>query len=347
MIRVGIVGAGYIGGVHAQAINYHADKVMVAAAADIDDARRAAFVAEYGAQGFASLSELLAGSDVDAVLLCLPHDLHCEAAIEAFQAGKHVMIEKPMALSIEECDRISTAAADAGTKLMVAQTRRFYPGYAAAGELLRSGEVGEPYFIQGYFNKDWTFDRREAWLKDRQRGGGMWFTNGVHTLDALAYFAGSEVESVKGDVRTVMHDQTGDDAALALLQFANGIYATVTSIGFKTGVYDDSATIYCTNGIIRCGLDWPSPSWARVGQEEHWREIDLSPRLRGFGDDHQLAAFAAEWQDFLRSIEEDTDPAVTGDYSRHLVAILTAVEESSRLDKEVEVAETLRVLTSS
>jgi predicted dehydrogenase len=319
---------------------------MVAAAADIDAARCAEFVAEYGGQAFASLSAMLAGSDVDAVLLCLPHDLHCEAAIEALQAGKHVMIEKPMALSVEECDRI-IAAADAGTKLMVAQTRRFYPGYAAAGELLRSGEVGTPYFIQGYFNKDWTFDRREAWLKDRARGGGMWFTNGVHTLDALAYLAGSDVASVKGDVRTVMHNQTGDDAALALLQFANGIYATVTSIGFKTGVYDDSATIYCTNGIIRCGLDWPSPSWARVGQEERWRELDLSPWLRGFGDDHQLAAFAAEWRDFLHSIEEATDPAVTGEYGRHLVAILTAVEESSRLAKEVELPETLGVVTSS
>ena len=141
------------------------------------------------------------------------------------------MIEKPMAMSVEECDRIIAAAAAAGTKLMVAQTSPLlYPGYAAAAELLCSGEVGTPYFIQGYLNKDWTFDRREA-FKDRRRGGGMRSFNGVHTLDALAFFAGSQVESVKGAVRTVMHEQTGDDAALALLQFENGIYATVTAIG--------------------------------------------------------------------------------------------------------------------
>ena len=95
---------------------------------------------------------------------------------------------------------------------------------------------------------------------------------------------------------------------------------------------------------------WSGLAKSKLGTNRSGRALarrQLQPRLRGFDDDHQLAAFAAEWQDFLRSIDEDTDPTVTGDYGRHLVAILTAVEESDRLGKEVEIPETLGVVTSS
>src|SRR5262245_17758390 len=179
MIRVGVIGGSGIASSHGQAIRSHAALARAVAVAEIDSARRTQFTERWGGRGYEGAADLLADPNVDAVVICLPHWLHARTAIDAARAGKHVLVEKPMAVTVDECDQMIAAAREAGVKLMVAHTRRFYPGVLAVKESIEAGIIGEPIAADARFVKNWGFKSRAPWYNDRARGGGMWLTNGV------------------------------------------------------------------------------------------------------------------------------------------------------------------------
>ena len=142
-LKLALVGCGAIARFHLDGINERATRIRVTAAVDADPARAEAVAAETGAQVFPSLAAALAGGDFDAVDILLPHDLHEPAAVEALRAGKHVLLEKPMATTLAACDRILAAALAAGTVLMVGENAQYWPEIVKAQELIRSGVLGD------------------------------------------------------------------------------------------------------------------------------------------------------------------------------------------------------------
>ncbi len=188
-MRLAVVGLGFMGGVHLKAIA-SLEKVELAAVVS----RRAP---EFPAQHYSHLLDALADPDIDAVDLCLPTDMHESATVAALRSGKHVLVEKPMALSVESCHRMIAEAEQANRILMVAHVLRFFPAYRSLQHAVDHGDLGEVHFA--------TFRRRCAqpgwsdWITDKSRSGGGAFDLLIHDIDmALRLFGPPSAISATG-----------------------------------------------------------------------------------------------------------------------------------------------------
>lgn len=334
MVRVGILGGSGIAMNHAEAVRSHPETAELVAVAEIDPVRRAKFVERWGVAGYESVEDLLARAGVDAVAICLPHWLHAPVAVAAARAGKHLLIEKPMAPSVAECDQILAASRSADVKLMVALTRRYYPGMIAGRELIDAGTIGQPIAAEARFLKDWGFEKRAPWYKDRARGGGMWLGNGVHIVDGLAYLLGSEITAVKGAVERRLYEMSADDFGFAWFDFQNGTHATAMTYGYRSGVYHDHLVVIGTEGLLRCEREA-----AYLGRGETWEKVDVRTRWPRFDGNYARIAFHLEWEAFLRYLADDTPSPISGEYGRHIVAALVAAEQSTTSGQEVRLEE--------
>jgi predicted dehydrogenase len=188
MIRVGILGAGFMGTTHAQAYARQPDAQMVAVWSR--DPRRAAVVAaETGARTHPTAQSLLADPTIDAVSVTLPTHLHPAYTIAALEAGKHVLVEKPMALSLADCDAMIRAAERAGRVLMVGHVLRFWPEYVAVHDYVRSGALGAPLSLTAY--RLLGRSAPGSWFEDPAQSGGAVLDLHIHDLDACNWFFGT------------------------------------------------------------------------------------------------------------------------------------------------------------
>lgn len=228
-LRLAIIGCGWAGQRHAAACA-SADASVVWA---IDsDARRAESLADahQGVQTGMNYRAALDDPHVEAVDVCLPHYLHAEVAVAAAQAGKHVLVEKPLASTLEDADRMIAAADEAGVRLMVAESVRFHPHYLMLRDLVRSGAIGQPALLQmtrqAYLRESFLRDR--PWFLDaRLAGGGIMMSGGVHDFEVMRMVMG-EVESVHA-LRAPQRflEMEGDDTSVALVRFRSGAVGTL------------------------------------------------------------------------------------------------------------------------
>jgi phthalate 4,5-cis-dihydrodiol dehydrogenase len=327
MIKVGIIGAGAFGAQHAQAIA-DVNGISVVAASRRNKTALAEFTSCFGGRGYADYRDLLDDKEVNAVVIATPHQTHTSVVEAAAQAGKHILLEKPMALTLDECDRIVRWAKKAGIKLMLGHTGHFIPALQSAKKLLESGEMGEVVYGVATKSKQWMNPDRREWHLDRTQGGGMWLTIGVHALDQLTWLIGAPVEKVSAQMQTRFHDQQADDTGVALLRYANGATGTAVAIGFRTGVFTFVTELTCTKGMLK--ID--NRRGVFIGRDEQWQLVPGSTH-----ENWMAAALVNEWQAFVDALEQDTETAVTGEFGRHIMAIAFAAEESSRLGQEMPV----------
>ena len=330
MIHVGIIEAGFWGEKHADAIKV-LPNVKLVAANRTNPTALDEFVERFGGKGFTDYRELLADQQVDAVVVATPHHLHTKIVLDAAQAGKHILLEKPIAPNLEEVDQILQAVNEHGVTFMPGHTNHFVPNYQYAKKLLESGELGEPVLITDRTLKRWWAPNRRDWHLDREMGGGMWMTIGVHNVDRMTWLVGSRVHSVTAHLGTRFHQQHADDHGMALLRFENGITGTAITVGYKTGVSSFDTEIICTNGMLR--ID--KMNGISIGQDETWRVI---PNKRDIDPENWMEeAMVEEWRAFLSAVESGTQPAVTGEFARHIMAVIFAAEQSSKEKREVVV----------
>lgn len=231
-LSIALVGCGNIARAHWRGIRYQAPQLEVTAVVDADAGRAAAMAERTGGRAFASLSDALAGGEFDAVDLMLPHDLHEGAAIEAFAAGKHVVLEKPMAPTLEGCARIIAAAQQAGTVFMVAEQSQFWPDVIRVGELIQAGAIGEIISARAFFfdplvvdptdPKPWRFQLRRA-------GGGICIDGGAHWIRPLRMWFG-EIDEVIATTGRHIAGMEGESRAHAIFRFASGFTATFDAL---------------------------------------------------------------------------------------------------------------------
>lgn len=321
VLGVGIIGAGRIAAAHAKSV-IGLEETRLAAAADINAAAVKSFTERFPCAGHTDHLELLARDDVDYVVICLPHHLHAPIAIDAANAGKHLFIEKPLALTVEQCDDIIAAAERNQVKLHVGHHHHFTPANCKAKEIISSGELGEvvmavdtwhkPFHMKGY--------ERPAWFLDRACGGGMWHMNGPHMIDRLMFFLDSKVAAVKATVGSKFFDYTAHDYALAHLEFANGVHAQIVHSGYRAGVERFELEFTCLDAQLKL-----TGKEVLIGKDEAWSPVDF-PTWDTNRRQHEL---------FARSIQDNTDAPVNGAWSREVVRVLLACEESTALGREV------------
>ncbi len=248
-LKVGLVGAGGIANSHLPAYMEHTDRLQLTAVCDIVEDAATAYAKRTNVDAvYTDLDTMLREADIDAVDLCHRHDLHAPHAIAAAEAGKHVIVEKPMANSVRDCREMVEAADKSGVTLMVAQHLRYMRTAAAAKRLIEDGKLGEieavrTHMVAGGYGR---MDRRGHWMRDpKYAGGGVMMTTQVHHIDLLRFYVG-DVKRVFGICKTLQPDKLpgAEDLVAATLEFANGAVGHV----FAKASLSREGRSYCLMG---------------------------------------------------------------------------------------------------
>jgi predicted dehydrogenase len=314
-IGVGIIGAGAFGGEHAQAVADVSGARLVAASARTPE-RLDRFAERFGVTGYADYRDLIADPNVDAVCIALPHNLHAEATIAAARAGKAILLEKPMAATLADCDAIVDVVRETGVAFMVAHPYRFMRAYQEAVRLIQAGEVGHPVAGTAAMVKDWTFSRREPW--HLAPGGGMWLTNGCHLVDRLCLLLNDRPTDIRAFVGPRFHPQVVDDLGVGLIGFAGGAVGFARAIGYSAGARDDWTEIQGTDGALRVN----HTDGLFVGRADRWEPVMTGPSPLP-------DALVAEWEAFLAHARGETASPVPAEYGRLMAATVLAGITSS------------------
>jgi len=258
---------------------------------------------------------LVADPDVDAVYVATPVRLHAEQTIAAAEAGKHVLCEKPMAMNVEECDRMIAACRASGVRLGIAYYRRFYPAVIRAKALLDAGAIGTPVFAQTTAFE--PFDPRPGaprhWLVERaESGGGPMADFGCHRLEVLLHLLGP-ASHAGSEVRTAALQREVEDTAVALLHFARGATGVV-AVSNAAAERQDTLDVFGTRGSIRVA----SLNAGMIAVRD-----DGGERI----ESHPPAAnvHVPLVEDFLDAVRAARAPAVDGETGRAVAVIQDAI----------------------
>ena len=325
MIGIGIIGAGHFGAVHARAMT-EVDGVQLVASCREDRAAAEQFAGEHGGRAYSDWRQLLADPEVDAVVIATPHHLHEEIAIGAAHAGKHILLEKPMAPTTRACDAINAAVAQAGVQLMVGHVMHFALPCLKAREVLDSGVIGKPVLGSSWMIKLWMESNRRDWHKNTASGGGMLMTAGIHALDRLVWLMGQDVVGVNALAGTFFHEQQADDSALIGLRFANGGIGQVQSVGYRNGAVGFAMDLVCENGTLRIDFD----HGVSIGRDAVWTPVPDS-----IEPDWMHHAVVREWRAMRDAITGIAPVPVSGAYARQIVGIIEAVHRANAEKREV------------
>ncbi|MBU1374476.1 MAG: Gfo/Idh/MocA family oxidoreductase [Alphaproteobacteria bacterium] len=214
-------------------------RVELVAAADPRAEARAAFQAEFGAPAFATADALLADPAVEVVYIAAPHQAHLELAAAAARAGKHILVEKPMALSLADCRAMTQAAHAAGVHLLVGPSHGFDPPVAWAADFIASGAFGRPRMVTATTFTDFLYRPRRPEELDTAQGGGVIFSQAAHQVDVVRRLIGASVASVRATTGVWDAARPTEGAYQAFLTFDGGASAALTYSGY--GRYDTDA----------------------------------------------------------------------------------------------------------
>jgi predicted dehydrogenase len=341
-VGAGVLGCGSIGPLHAEALAGITGARLVAVA-DARPERARALAARHGVAWGSSLEELLAVDGVDLVCICTPSGTHAALGAQAALAGKHVVLEKPIDVTLEAADRVIAAARSAGVVLSVISQHRFDAGVAAVKEALQRGSLGKIslaearawwYRTQAYYDSD-------AWRGTEALDGGALLNQGVHLVDLLLYLLGS-AKAVFARTKRVAHDMECEDLALVSVEFASGAVGSlsVTTASYPgcpetLGVTGSSASVVLEAGSV---VSWQT--------DEH-SAYDLAPAAgnprppsAALGSANlAVAAHRAQLQDVVDAVREGREPAVTGEDGRRALALVRAAYDSARSGRQVELKE--------
>ncbi|MGJ9382604.1 Gfo/Idh/MocA family protein [Salipaludibacillus sp. CF4.18] len=330
-IRVGVIGCGSIAKYRHLPEYLGNQLVDIVAVCDIVEDRVNEIANDYDAQAYTRYEELLAQSDIDAVSVCTPNYLHAPISIAALNAGKHVLCEKPMAISTEEAEAMNEAAASAGKNLMIGHNQRFVPSHKKAKKLIESGEIGKIYSFRSAFGhggpEQWSADGEDSWFfKKEDAFIGAMGDLGVHKTDLLRFILGEEFKEVGAFVETSAKEKaTVDDTAVCVLKTESGVIGTLAASWSYVSGEDNSTVIYGENAILRLEDD-PVNSLIIQYKNGEIVKYELGGIQSNDGDGQTTTHVIDE---FITSILEEKTPAVSGaEGLKSLQVVLAALESS-------------------
>lgn len=328
-IRFGLVGSGFMGRSYAECISRHCKQAELVAITG--GSRAPKLAADYNVKYVESYEALLQRDDIDAVLLATPQDGHCPQTLAAAKAKKHVLVEKPMALNADECEKMINACNEAGTVLSVIQTCRFRGTVARAKKMVDEGRIGKVRMIELRTLFEWVPVHDTGWLHD-EINGGLLQDQGAHNFDFMRWFSGSEARSVFGQILRVEGNKWPSPTAMAQVMFENGV-AAQTWMSFelpKPGLVNSSFRGLITGETGMLDIDGYGKLQACLDGED-WKLIWEQPTIDYVNkplEPVRLEAFFTQVQDFTDSIINKRKPAVTGTDGRATIALIDAVRKS-------------------
>jgi phthalate 4,5-cis-dihydrodiol dehydrogenase len=231
VLHIGVVGLGMAGSLMTAVIRAH-PRMRLAGAAEINPELRANFARDRLAPVYEDVASLVSRADVDAVYIATPHEFHREHAVLAAASGKHVIVEKPMALTLEDCDAMIAAAERNGVVLIVGHTHSFAPAIGKMRELIAAGAIGRVAMLAMWNYTDFLYRPRRPEELDTSRGGGILFNQIPHQVDVARFLAGGRVTSVRAAAWSLDPRRSTEGCCTALLSFDNGCAASVVYSGY-------------------------------------------------------------------------------------------------------------------
>lgn len=337
-----IVGAGWAGEAHvtaAHALRQQGVDCHVAALVDIDPDHLRQKAAEWGIP--AAYTDLPSAMDAcaqaEAVVLATPHHLHRQGAEEAAGAGKHVLVEKPMALTLADADAMIEACDQAGVQLMVAESARYHRTSLSMREALEAGRIGE--VLSGRINRitrgrhTYTYPGRRAWLADPAVcGGGIWMLNGIHEMSVARMLLGEPARIYAREVRSNGFQSQLEATVVALVSFAGGAQITMTVSaelhGYKR--FGDVA-LFGSDGTLFLGRE--PPVELVIHREDGVEKIECPEDAI----DGAAGAFVRQMKEFMAAITEKRRPLTCGRCERRTLRAILAGYESIRTGGPVDL----------
>jgi predicted dehydrogenase len=293
--------------------------------------RAAALASEYGVAAVSSVDELVARPDIDAVLISTPHAEHAAQAIAAASHGKHILLDKPMATSVADCDRILNAVRAAGVKLMIMYGQRFRTCNIEAHRMIREGAIGDVRMILELILASGGLGTLPLW-QSRPENVGAFMGHAVHNIDRIRWLTGAEITSVSA--RMHRDPKSGvEESTMALLSLSNGAMATLwESWNVVPPLFPRSGSGAWIAGSTG-NLDLDAYGTLRLGRGAEWTVVAEQAAIdwkgQGMLAPVRMKAYQLQHQEFVDAVIEDREPAVTGLDGRAAVAVAEAAYRSA------------------
>lgn len=332
-----IVGCGFIAKKHSQAIKNIEGAKLVTVCDRVPELMNP-YVEEYGATPYTDFEAMLKDDSVDVVNICTPSGTHAFLAELAAKYGKHIIVEKPIAMTLEGTDRIINAAKEHNVKLAVVHPNRFRPVAMKLKEILDQnllGEISHSLCVVNW-NRGQDYYDQASWRGTKEHDGGVLMNQAIHNLDLLLWYMG-EPKEVFSMEATRLRDIEAEDVSSGIIRFESGAIATVqasTTVYPKN--YEESITIFGEKGTVKIGgpnaLNFEHLLIEGINEEtsEKWiSEIKADPW--GIPGHEQIV------KDMILAITEKRQPAVTGEDGRNTLALVSSFYESAKKYQPVKL----------
>jgi predicted dehydrogenase len=338
-VHIGLVGSKFIASIHAESVKRCPDATLFAVASPSEGSARD-FAARHGIpHSFTDYREMLALPELDLVIVCSPNDLHCSITLEAFAAGKHVIVEKPLCLNLQEADRMIEAGRVAKRKLMYAEELCFAPKYVRLKNLLDCGALGSPTLIKQSEKHDGP---HAAHFWDVQRsGGGVTMDMGCHAIEFFRWILGRPpIKSVYAQMDRLVHKTKtrGEDNAIIILEFENRTIAVAEESWTKLGGMDDRAEVYGSQGVAYADL-LRGNSIETYSASGYDYSVEKGGSTQGWSftiyEEAWNYGFPQEIAHFVDCVLNDKQPLVTGEDGRAVLETIFAAYESAGTGRKV------------
>ena len=338
-VGVGLVGSQFISSIHAESLKTVSDAEIIAVMSPTKGNAKK-FAAKHGIpHHFTNLDEMLAMKEIDMIVIGAPNYLHCEIALKAAKAGKHMVVEKPLCMNLAEADLMIEACKKANVKLMYAEELCFTPKYVRLKALLDEGALGRPVLLKQSEKHDGP--HADHFWDVEKSGGGVTMDMGCHAIEFFRWLNGRKpIKSVYAQMTTSVHkDKTiGDDNAIIILEFENGVIAVAEESWTKLGGMDDRAEIHGSEGVAYADVlqgnsiqtySKKGVGYAveKAGNTVGW-SFTMYEEIWNYG-------FPQEFAHFVDCVQNDKKPAVTGEDGRAVLEVIFAAYESAGTHKKV------------
>lgn len=309
-INLGIIGAGIIAHNHVEAaINTPGVKLLCIA--DIVSQKAESLAEKYNIKPYTNYREMLDNESLDAVIITLPVFLHCESVVEAANRGLHILVEKPMASTVEECNLMISEAKKNNVKLMVGHIQRYISSNMRAFEMIQEGTLGQLIMINEKRYSNYFNDKRPAWcLKKETAGGGVIMNLGAHSIDKALYMSQAGIKRVSGKVGFFAKETDIEGNGQLFLEMENGVSLVSTHYGYSK-VLEFTTEYIFVDGIIKTANN--NIISIQAGDKRYDEELQ------------RVDPFLLQLKDFVKSIEDDKVPAVSGEYGRDVIKAITSI----------------------
>lgn len=343
MTGIGIIGCGKIAQVrHIPEYLENGDAVLKGFY-DLNYARAEELAQKYGGKAFASYEELLQDPEIEAVSVCAANSVHAQITIDALNAGKHVLCEKPMATLLEDCEAMVAAAKKNGKYLMIDQNQRLAKAHVEAKKMIEGGTIGKPLTFRTTFGhggpETWSIDPgKNTWFFDRKSAVmGAMADLGIHKTDLIQYLLSQTVVETTAKLFTLDKKDAGDnligvdDNAICIYQMSGGVIGTMTASWTYYGAEDNSTVIYGTEGIMKI-YDDPEHSIIVISKDGKRTEYDVEAIQT---NDNQTSTGIIDL--FMDCVTNNRAPEISGESVLDAMRAVFASIESSEKGCSVKV----------